>query len=51
MRHRDDSHVEEWAALVGEDVGERISEPTLTARARRAPATWYREEPGPHGDR
>ncbi|WP_175452814.1 hypothetical protein [Halorientalis regularis] len=51
MRHRDDSHVDEWAALVGEDVGERVAEPSLTWRESRAPPPRYHDEPGPRGDR
>ncbi|WP_193767613.1 hypothetical protein [Halorientalis pallida] len=51
MRHRDDSHVDEWAALVGEDVGERVSEPALAGRARTALGARYRDDASPHTDR
>ncbi|MFB6084339.1 MAG: hypothetical protein ABEJ94_08860 [Halorientalis sp.] len=50
MRHRDDSHVDEWAALVGENVGDRERVPGASGRRERG-ARRYRDETGSGTDR
>lgn len=51
MRYRKHSHIDEWAALVGEDVGERVSEPALAGRENGAPGTRYRADTDQHTER
>jgi hypothetical protein len=51
MRHHNDSHIDEWAALVGEDVGEQVSEPAPTGRENGAPGTRYRDDANRHTGR
>ncbi len=51
MRHRKHFHIDEWAELVGEDVGERDSEPVLAGRENGTLATRYRDDANRHTDR